>query len=108
MEGILSRVPSIAFGNPHFAANLARRMQQKGIRNSRMARWMDVSRELVGQWRKGKAIPADDRFHAICLVLNCQPKDLLSAPCDDPDTLPLAEWAKREGIPQQRARDLFA
>lgn len=104
----MSPTKSIAPGRRRFAANLTFLMNRAGLRNARLARWMGVSRETVGQWRKGKAMPSEDRLAALCIALRCQPADLLHSRADEPDLLRLVEWAKRENIPCKRARDLFA
>jgi transcriptional regulator with XRE-family HTH domain len=68
---------------------------------------MGISRELVGQWRNGKRMPTEERRDALCVILKCHPEDLFQAVTEQPAMLPLTEWAKREHIPLQRARDLF-
>jgi transcriptional regulator with XRE-family HTH domain len=93
-----------------FAGNLSRLMVNQGISNARLARLLvpERSREAIGQWRRG-AIPSYDTIMMLCIILKCKLSDFqtplttLAEPM-----LPLTAWARREGIPVQRARDLFA
>jgi transcriptional regulator with XRE-family HTH domain len=94
--------------NPRFAANLAAIMDRQGINNARLARWLGVSREIVGQWRKGEARPTEDHFDALRIALQCTRDDLVAQCPQAEDVLPITAWARREGIPIQRAKDLFA
>jgi len=107
----LSRGPrrsSIA-ENPWFADNLSRLMTEQGLSNARLARWLSVSREIIRQWRNRKTAPSEEHFEALCAALQCQDDDLLTQHATPPQPmLPIGEWARREGIPCQRARDLFA
>lgn len=108
----MSRRKSEFADNPWFADNLSAIMESKGVKNARLARWLGVSREIVGQWRRGNAegeavYPNREHFEALCCALECEEDDLLQPQESPQGWMPIAAWARREGIPTQRARDLF-
>ena len=92
----------------YFAANLAWMMQQRGLSSFRLGKHLGISRQAVHCWLQGQNRPADANFLALCVALRCEPDDLLSKRPATPIMLSIREWARREGIPVGRARDLFA
>lgn len=92
----------------YFPANLAWMMQQRGLSVLRLARHLGISRQAVHGWLQGDARPTDENFQALCIALRCAPAELLVRRRAGPAMLSISEWARREGIPVGRARDLFA
>ena len=84
-------------------------MTEQGLSNARLARWLSVSREIIRQWRSRKTAPSEEHFEELCAALRCTDDDLLTQYTEPQiPMLPIGDWARREGIPCQRARDLFA
>lgn len=91
-----------------FAINLDRLMTLRGMRNSTLAQEVDVSREMIRQWRQGRSLPKPEREDAIARALRCKPWELFAVVDDEtPAMLPIGMWATREGIPAGRAKALF-
>lgn len=94
-----------------FAANFDRLMTREGKRNSTLAREIKTSRQIVSLWRQGRATPVEAWDAKIAHALNCDIKDLWQ-PVIEKDKvframIPVTKWAIREGIPLNRARNLF-
>jgi transcriptional regulator with XRE-family HTH domain len=92
-----------------FAANLDRLMTMQGMRNAALAQAVNVSRQIVSQWRQGLSMPtSQDREEMIAAALGCEPDELYAEIIQEtPPMLPISQWAKREGIPVGRAKSLF-
>jgi transcriptional regulator with XRE-family HTH domain len=91
-----------------FAANLDRLMMKRGKRNAALARDVGVSREMISVWRRGKSLPSDYNSKMLAQALGVAENDLyIEANEKTQPMLPIAQWAKREGIPLNRAKNLF-
>jgi transcriptional regulator with XRE-family HTH domain len=91
-----------------FAANLDRLMTRMGFSNATLAKALGVSREIVSVWRQGKSLPAAYRGELLAQLLNCTEMQLFQDVGDEfPPMLPIAQWAKREGISIGHAKKLF-
>ena len=95
-------------GSAYFAANLSWMMQQRGLSSFRLAKHLGISRQAVHSWLQGKTRPSDANFLGLCVALRCEGQELLEQRPATPAMLPISEWARREGVPVGRARDLFA
>lgn len=92
----------------YFAANLAWMMQQRGLSSLRLSGYLGISRQAVHSWLQDDTRPTDEHFQGLCIALHCEPGELLARRRAAPAMLTISEWARREGIPVGRARDLFA
>ena len=100
-------IPTLA-QSKYFPANLAWMMQQRGLSNLRLSRYLGISRQAVHNWLLGQTRPTEENFAALCVALRCESAELLAKRRAGPAMLTISEWARREGIPIGRARDLFA
>jgi transcriptional regulator with XRE-family HTH domain len=91
-----------------FATNLDRLMTMRSMRNAALAQAMGVSRQIISKWRQGAITPDPTRLAVMADILGCSKDDFFSMEVVDlPPMLPISQWAKREGIPINRARSLF-
>ena len=63
--------------NEVFSKNLRTIMYERDIKQSELARLMDVSSATVSDWYNGKKTPRMDKLDAICRILNCRRSDLV-------------------------------
>jgi transcriptional regulator with XRE-family HTH domain len=94
-----------------FAANFDYLMTRAGKRNSTLAREIGTSRQMVSLWRQGRAAPVREWDAKIAKALNCDVNDLWQTLVEKDKLpsvmIPVTKWAIREGIPLNRARNLF-
>jgi transcriptional regulator with XRE-family HTH domain len=98
-----------------FAFNLDRLMALCSKRNATLARELSIpgrtiSRTMVGNWRRGTSVPEEKWYVPIAAALQCGLADLftpISAKTAPDMMMPLTQWARREGIPVGRAKNLF-
>jgi len=92
----------------NLAANLTWLMRDRGLSNYRLSFVIGVTRQALHRWTSGQGSPTEDNLDALCVALRCTRDDLLTKQKRQSNMLSIQEWARRENIPVQRAKDLFA
>jgi transcriptional regulator with XRE-family HTH domain len=89
-----------------FRRNLDRLMTMTGMRNATLAREMELSREVVGLWRRGEVLPNLTHFRQLLFIFDCD-VNAFTGHHPSKQVLTLKQWAMREEISLARARALF-
>ena len=63
--------------NAIFSQNLRDMMLRRDIKQSELARLMNVSTATMSDWYNGKKTPRMDKIDAMCRFLNCARSDLM-------------------------------
>jgi transcriptional regulator with XRE-family HTH domain len=87
---------------PLFVSNLIQIMDERAISMPALAALVELSEKSVLRWLNG-SVPSPSAMKRLCQVLRCTEASLTGLP----EIIPLPKWARREGIPLRRARDLF-
>jgi transcriptional regulator with XRE-family HTH domain len=90
------------------AENLTWLMADRGFSNQRLSFVLGISRQALHRWTSAQGFPTDDNLDALCVALRCTYADLLTSERRPITMMPIEKWARRENIPVQRAKDLFA
>src|SRR5882672_10528386 len=83
-------------------------MRERGFSNYRLSFVVGVTRQALHRWTSGQGCPTEENLGALCEALQCSRDDLLIKQKRQITMMPIEEWARREDIPVQRAKDLFA
>lgn len=68
-------------------------MESKGLSAADLARALDVSRQIISQWLKGRSVPRPDKRLKLALTLELGVKDMLLP--EGPETTPVIAFRKK-------------
>lgn len=68
--------------NQLFSRNLLRLMNEHGISQAQMAKYLNVSPGSVSAWTRGLTTPRMDKIDAMCELFNCKRSDLIAIESD--------------------------